>query len=256
MSRDDTAAGSPRQLEDLRSPDKNVRARAALEIGKLADAGSTDALIEALSTETDFFVGENLTWALVRLGRAPLEPLQRLLSDGPALARHRAAHVLSKIADPSTFDALVAALADDELSVLSKAVFALGQIGNPRAIPALVPLLAYRSRELQSMLAGVLARFGSGALPQLHAALGSDDAHYREHAAYVLGQIGSEEAVPALARARRDESWEVRFAAAYALGEIGGQRAGDALRGMRQDLDARVCELVGRLLERPSYYTQ
>ena len=198
MSDSGAGGNAASQLDGLESADKNVRARTALEIGKLADASATRALIEALRTEADSFVAENLTWALVRLSPAPLEPLLQLLRHGSPLARHRAAHVLSKIADPSTFDALVAALADDDLTVLSKVVFALGRLADPRAIPPLAPLLANRSRDLQSTLAAVLAGFGDSALPCLLDTLRSQDAHGREHAAYVVGQIGGESSVLAL----------------------------------------------------------
>ena len=54
----------------LRDPDRDVRIRAALDLGKSNEPGATGALIEALGGEPDFFVRETLTWSIVRRGPA------------------------------------------------------------------------------------------------------------------------------------------------------------------------------------------
>jgi HEAT repeat protein len=52
-----------------------------------------------------------------------------------------------------------------------------------------------------------------------------------------LGQVGAEEAVPALAEALRDAEWSVRRQAAVALGQIGPPARGSeaALRKCERD---------------------
>ena len=66
-------------IEELHHPDKNVRGKAALSLGKLGDIALLDTLLHALGTEPDLYVREDITWALVRIGGEALEPLIDLL---------------------------------------------------------------------------------------------------------------------------------------------------------------------------------
>ena len=86
-------------IEELRHPDKNVRSKAALSLGKLGDASVLNTLLHALGSEPDLFVREDITWALVRIGGVALEPLIDLLYNTNPAVRFHAAHVLSKMAD-------------------------------------------------------------------------------------------------------------------------------------------------------------
>lgn len=237
-------------VEQLRHADRNVRGRAALDLGARGDVRAGEALIRALCTERDPFVLENVTWALVRVGDAVVPPLIHLLRDTSPSVRHHAAHALSKMRDPRGVDALIATLHDHDATVLAKAAFALGQLGDARAIPALVGLLGHESRELQSTLASVLERFCLPAVPPLVEALKDARWQVREHAAYILGVIGSADAVPALVTASHDQQWQVRFASVHALGDLGGERARQAVQSMHGDSDQRVRSLVEKLLKR------
>ncbi len=160
-------------IDNLHDPDKNVRARTALELGKLADPATVHSLLQALATESDFFVRENLTWSLVRMADAAVPMLMQMLSDARPQARHGAAHTLSKIRDPRAVGALVDTLRDTEPSIVSKAAFALGAIGDVDSVPALVDVLGGEDRELQSTLVSVLEGFGTDAVAPLCAALGT-----------------------------------------------------------------------------------
>ena len=53
------------QIGQLRHADRNVRGRSALALGAMGDPRAGDALIRAVGVETDPFVRENITWALV-----------------------------------------------------------------------------------------------------------------------------------------------------------------------------------------------
>jgi HEAT repeat protein len=237
-------------IELLQHADHNVRGRAALTLRTLGDVRAVDALIRALCTEPNPFVRENITAALVSVGDAALPPLIQLLGDASRAVRHNAAHALSKIGDARAVDALIDTLQDPDVMVISKAAFALGQIGDLRAIPALVRLLGHESRELQSTLASVLERFGLPAVPQLLETL--EDQHWqaREHAAYILGFIGSRDTVPALTKALSDQHWQVRFASVHALGDLGGESAKQAVQSTHNDSDPRVRSLAPKVLKR------
>lgn len=84
-------------IEELHHLDKNIRSQAAVTIGKLDDANGIAPLIQALITEPDMYVREDITWALVRLKDTALQPLVDLLDDENPSTRHHVTHVLSKI---------------------------------------------------------------------------------------------------------------------------------------------------------------
>lgn len=239
-----------RLQHDLRDPDQNARARAAVELGKLGDPATVDRLIEALATEPDFFVREYLTWSIVRTADTAVPLLINMLSDARPRARHGAAHTLSKIADPRATPALTVSLQDADPTVVSKAAFALGAIGAVESVQAIVNLLGGEDRELQSTLVSVLERFGAHAIPPVVDALADTHWRVREHAAEILGAIAAGDTVAALSGALADEDSRVRFAAVHALSNIGSQPALDAIRPMCEDADARVRALASRMAGR------
>ncbi len=147
-------------IGQLDHTDRNIRARAAVDLGTLGDTSVTAVLVQALVRERELFVREYITWALVRMGDTAVASLVLLLSDPDSRVRHCAVHALSKIGDPRAIGALIAALHDDDLSVVTKAAYALGESASATAIPALVGLLGREERELQATLVLALERFG------------------------------------------------------------------------------------------------
>ncbi len=230
----------------LRDPDRNVRIQAALDIGKLNEAGAAAVLVEALAAEPDFFVRETLTWSIVRQGEVATPLLvDRLRDENPSI-RHDAVHALSKIGDPRALDALMMMLGDESSAVVSKAAFALGQIGDPKAIPALVGLLGRDDRALESALNAVLERFGAAAVPPLLQALADAAWRTREHAADALRGIGDPAAVTGLTALLSDPCWRVRFAAVNALSRLGAPP--QTFEALRHDDDRRVRALALRAM--------
>jgi HEAT repeat protein len=235
-------------VDELHHPDKNVRSKAAVSIGKLDDTTSVSILLDALITEPDMYVREDITWALVRVKDAALQPLIHLLDDANPSTRHLATHVLGKIGGPQVVDPLIHALHDTEPAVISKAAFGLAQIGDERAIPTLVSLVGHENSEVQTMLMTVLERFDKASVQPLIELMTSDRWQVREQAADILGTIDDKTAIPVLIEALKDEVWQVRFAAVTALGHLGGAEA--AIEPMRDDPDPRVQELASQLMKR------
>jgi HEAT repeat protein len=234
-------------LEQLVHPDKNMRGPAAIALGGSYVADALDGLLARVGHEPDFYVREDITWALVRMGEAAIAPLIGLLNDESAAVRHHAAHTLGKINDPRAVEALIGALHDSDHMVAARAAGSLKVIGVAQAIPALAGVLGHPHRETQTAVAEALERFGAEAIPAVLEAMNDTRWPVREHAADVLGQIGDKAAVPALTAALRDEHWQVRFAAVTALWHIGGAAAKAALREMTPDADERVRELWERV---------
>jgi len=237
-------------IEQLHHLDRNVRSQAALDLGKLGDARLSDVLVHALYNETDFYVREDITWALVRMGDAAVQPLIDLLQHPNPSARHHAAHVLGKIGDSRAVDALIDALQDTDVTVLSKTIFTLGQLGDVKAVPAIVQLLGHEHHEVQTTVTNALERFGAAPQPFLIEALRHERWQVREQSADILGLIGNREIVPLLANLLTDEHWQVRFSAVTALGHLGGTQAKAALQTITDDPNPKVSGLVPKILKR------
>lgn len=237
-------------IEELNNPDKNVRSKAAVDLGKTDDTALVPNLINALIIEPDLNVREDLTWALVRLRDAALQPLIALLADANPATRHHATHVLGKIGGEPVVEPLIGVLNDTHPPVVSKAAFGLAQVGDQRAIPALVALVGHDNREVQTMLMDVLERFGTPAVQPLMARMTDERWQVREQAADILGVMEDRAAVPVLIEALKDDVWQVRFAAVTALSHLGGAEAKAALQQMPDDLEPRVRELVAKVGKR------
>ena len=84
----------------LESPDQSVRLKAALSAGTFPKPEYIDVLVEQCGHETDFFVRDTLTWALMRNEvEKVVERLKpELVSENPQ-AKSQALHTLTKIAD-------------------------------------------------------------------------------------------------------------------------------------------------------------
>ena len=235
------------QLADLGHPDKNVRIRAALDVGAARQQDALPELLRRLTREADFFVRENLTWAVARMGEAALPGLLKLLEHPDAAARLQAVHTLSKIADPRATAALLNVLNDADAEVARKAIFALGQLGSPQALSTLIAGLGDVDAERRTTLSTAIQGFGAAALAPLGDALPGARAGVRAHAADILGLLGDPAAVPALAGAFTDDDWNVRFAVLSALGHLPGAEADAAIERAAQDTDARLRAVALRL---------
>jgi HEAT repeat protein len=240
-----------RLCADLLHPDKNVRIEAALEIGKLADAAAVPVLVERLGAEPDFFVRENVTWALVRMGDASVLPVIAALQGDDTGARYHAAHTLSKLADARAVPALLEALASPDVMLVQKAMYALGSIGDVRALPALIGRVGADNGELRSTLHDAVAAFGDAAIPALEARLAAHETPVAVsvEAAEILGSIGGSAVIDPLGEALRSEHWEVRFAAVNALFRQADPRTGPVLSLAIADAHPHVRMLATRAMQ-------
>ncbi|MCC7052861.1 MAG: HEAT repeat domain-containing protein [Gemmatimonadaceae bacterium] len=235
--------------------EKNVRIEAALELGKLADPAAVPVLVSRLGVEPDFFVGENVVWALVRIGAPSVLPVIAVFQRGAPAARVHAAHALGKLGDARAVPALLAGLRDDDAAVVQKVVCSLGTLRDVRALPPLVAMLAEGggSGELRGTLSDAVAAFGVAAVPALASlldALRGDRAGVavRVEVVEILGQLGVEAAVAPLAAALEDVDWEVRFAAVNALRRVDDAGVVHLLAPLLRDGHPHVSALAARVV--------
>jgi HEAT repeat protein len=237
-------------LVDLRHFDKNIRMDAALALGTLGDVEAVQPLVESLGSDQDFFVGETVTWALVRCGSTSVEPLIALLKEGSDLAKVKAAHALGKLGDAKAAPALIAQLSDENIVLREKCVMALGNVGGDEAKTALVSLLGSKIPELSTAITKSLESFGEGTVMALVARISDEDALVRAQVVDLLGFSGSAMAIPYLCAAANDEVVSVRLSVLTALGalahlENGGISA--VFESAMNDADKRVRLLAERL---------
>ena len=236
-------------IVDLQDVDKNKRLHAVMALGQMANVAALPALLARLSAEPDFFVRDNVSWALLRIGDAAVLPLIAMLDDTDHVVRYHAVHSLSKLADARAVEALIATLDDTDLHVAQKAIYALGRIRDARALPALTSRLGNGSREAKNALHDALVAFGATAVPHLVVMREHADIAVRVEVTEVLGAIGGSAVLSALAAAMTDAAWEVRFAALNAMRDMHDPIVDHALVIAGQDEHVHVRLLANRLLQ-------
>lgn len=126
--------------------------------------------------------------------------LVALLADADADVRIQAALALGSQRHPEAVEALLQALGDPDVNVRFHAIEALGKIGAPVAVEPLAATLAARDFFLSFAAIDALVRIGDPAAAA-HVRPLLDDPVLAAAAAEALGQLGDEDAVPALAGA-------------------------------------------------------
>ncbi|MBK8460455.1 MAG: HEAT repeat domain-containing protein [Micropruina sp.] len=238
--------------ERLRHPDPTIRLRAALSDPTTAPLAT---LIQGLVDDPDDAVREVLTWAVVQRGEMVVPLVAAHLSHADPAVRRQMAHVLSKLGDRAAVGPLIRLLADEDATVVAKAIFALGQLGGAEALKALLDHLGDADPVRRDTLTRALASFGvEAAVPLANLVDGSrapgqlPRIEVRLHAVETLGFLGEATAVPALIRALDDTDADVRFGALVALGQHQGSEIGASLEGALDSPEERIRLLARRLL--------
>lgn len=88
----------------LVSPDQSVRLKAALAAGTYPEVEFIEVLISQCAIESDFFVRDTLSWALMRNDVAKVvKRLETELQSANPQAKSQAIHTLSKIGDKANY---------------------------------------------------------------------------------------------------------------------------------------------------------
>lgn len=88
----------------LDSPDQSVRLKAALAAGTYPEPDFIEVLISQCATESDFFVRDTLSWALMRNDIPQVvKRLETELQSANTQAKSQAIHTLSKIGDKNNY---------------------------------------------------------------------------------------------------------------------------------------------------------
>ncbi len=204
------------------------------------DLASCDYQVRDQATQTLRDIGPEVVPYLIKALQRQDSPVKRMIArvrnripflhvkqTDASVVREKAAEQLGSIglADERVIYALIAALHDENESVLLEVQRALRRIGSSATLPYLVDGLQHRDGRIRRGCAQVLGDFGlkaRTAIPPLIARLHDKDTSVRSEAARTLGLIGPDsESVRSLILALDDSSPVVRSASAAALGRMG-----------------------------------
>jgi HEAT repeat protein len=212
------------------------------------DAPEAPALIAALS-DAEPRKREAAAAQLVKLGSSALRPLIAAIHHANQDTQKGIVSILVKIGRPAV-KPLIAVLKDDDPNVRGAAAVALGRIGDIQALKPLTFALRDTDPRVSKAVVWSLRRIGILALE-------SDEPQMRTAAAWVLGRVGTPQAVPSLIAALKQwEESELEHAAS-ALVHIGKRMESTTLQstlinplisGFREETNSRQ-QAVTHVLE-------
>jgi len=219
-------------------------------------------LIQAIRTDSQFGVSE---FAGIFFHGNPLMAAESLIRYGRARDERATVSVTERLGQAKsrlTVEELLEALADPRFNVRFEAVLALARMpADPRVIAALTEILAGEEPALSVIAAWALGRVGDNrALPALQAALASPYRSVQAHSARALGTLeDTDSAAMLLERFQTERDHGLRMAYASALGKLGVNAAvGPILEFLhsRHDPSARQELALGlaRLLGDEQYF--
>ena len=218
---------TPALISALNDNDREMRAGAAIILGRIGSPEAIEPLIESLR-DPDKFVRGYASEALGRIGPAAIPSLVPCLADGSADVRARAGVALWYMRDaalpalPDLLHALERERDDEAFQKLSWALVHCGAEAS-QAIPLLIDRLDSEDEHIRSWAQQALGEMGPAAVaPLVEAMQNAGKPHVLARAAFALEDIGPEaaDAVPVLVTALEHPNDQVRRAAADALGAI------------------------------------
>ena len=182
----------PTLEELLKSPDQSVRLKAALAAGTYPNLDYIEILIRGCASESDFFVRDTLSWALMRQDREAV--VQRLipeLKSTNSQSRSQALHTLSKIGDKANYSLITLdLLLDVDDFVASTAWRSASVLVSDQEKPALVEILISQlgrgDSDTQFGLTRFLCAIGESIVAPLTQAAQSADEIVRTQAEFTL----------------------------------------------------------------------
>ena len=178
--------------ELLNSPNQSVRLKAALAAGTYPTPDQIDILIVQCASESDFFVRDTLSWALMRHDQTSVVAQLKIeLKSENSQARSQALHTLSKIGDKENYTLITRdLLLDSDDFVASTAWRSASVLVPDEDKPALVDLLISQlgrgDSDTQFGLTRFLCAIGEPIVAPLMQAAQSADEIVRTQAEFTL----------------------------------------------------------------------
>ena len=176
----------------LESPDKSVRLQAALAAGTYPEDSYIDVLVTQCAHETDFFVRDTLSWALMRHEIAKVvDRLKPELNSANPQAKSQAIHTLSKIGDKQFYSLITNEHHFDSVDKVAVTAWRAASVLVPdneksALTKILVSQLGRGDSDLQFDLTRFICALGDVIVEPLKQASDSEKEEVRLHAAFTL----------------------------------------------------------------------
>lgn len=182
----------PSLSQMLASPDQSIRLQAALAAGTYPEPAFIEILVSQCAIETDFFVRDTLSWALLRNDQEAV--VQRLipeLSSENIQAKTQAIHTLTKIGDKKNYSLITDEMLFDSDDFVASTAWRASSVLVPdneksTLVAKLVTQLGRGDSDLQFALTRFLCAIGPEIVEPLQAAAKSDRDQIRMHAEFTL----------------------------------------------------------------------
>ena len=179
-------------VELLNSPNQSVRLKAALAAGTYPNPGQIEILISQCASESDFFVRDTLSWALMRHDqKSVVEQLKIELKSENPQARSQALHTLSKIGDKGNYELITQDLLLDSNDFVASTAWRSASVLVPdkdkqALVELLISQLGRGDSDIQFGLTRFLCAIGQPIVAPLTQAAQSPEEVVRTHAEFTL----------------------------------------------------------------------
>ena len=176
----------------LESSDKSVRLQAALAAGTYPDTEFIDVLVSQCAHESDFFVRDTLSWALIRNDIPKVvDRLKSELRSENTQAKSQALHTLTKIGDKQFYSLITQDhLFDSNDKVAVTAWRAASVLAPESKVSALIKILITQlgrgNSDVQFDLTRFLCSLGGAIIEPLNEATKSAKEEVSVHASFTL----------------------------------------------------------------------
>jgi HEAT repeat protein len=178
--------------ELLNSPNQSVRLKAALAAGTYPNPDQIEILISQCASESDFFVRDTLSWALMRHDqKSVIEQLKLELKSENPQARSQALHTLSKIGDKGNYELITRDLLLDSDDLVASTAWRSASVLVPEKdkqalVELLISQLGRGDSDIQFGLTRFLCAIGQPIVAPLTQAAQSPEEVVRTHAEFTL----------------------------------------------------------------------
>lgn len=206
----------------LKSPDPDIRWRAASILGDTRDQRAVGPLIAALA-DPDEHVSSSAAIALGKIhDEDAVDPLMRAYAAGGSDLRRDSVAALGKIGSEQAVPTIIVASGDEDPGVRLSAIRAMGWTMDARVLPILILLFQDPDPAIRfETIKAIRPHSGQKIDSLLLGALNDPDARIRREAAWQVGRRKVTTAVQPLIRLLEDTDTGVRKAAAGAVEKIG-----------------------------------
>ncbi|OQA80923.1 MAG: putative lyase [bacterium ADurb.Bin243] len=237
-------------LNDLKSPDENVKIEAIKQLGEKKEVVATEPLLGLIHDP----VKSVRLYAVQSLGligeNRVLTPLLNLLnSEQDAFVVATLVKAIARVGGAQLIPIIARYLKDPDARTRANTIEALEIIGDPKIIKFLIPLLQDENNRVKANSIKVLSKFGkTNMFEKLDEMLQSDDISIRGSAIYALSAIGGEQVIELLEKAKNDEDPSNLKKLAEGLAKINTERSLELLRELSVHPDAEVSAFALSLL--------